>query len=107
MRKWPNRLGKLASATLLSMGSEIEGSTVFIIMIGRRPHGIPTTVDPVAAGSGGGLSGQYPFALQRVPNDVDARGSHFGAARQVGPDVLGCLRRQRSLPGAESRKVRR
>src|SRR5580704_17382017 len=37
MRKWPNRLGKLASATLLSMGPEIKDLVAFIIMIPRRP----------------------------------------------------------------------
>src|SRR5271170_2502103 len=37
MRKWPNRLGKLASATLFSMDRGSKNGIAFIIMIPRRP----------------------------------------------------------------------
>src|SRR5271170_3097580 len=36
MRKWPNRLGKLASATLFSMDRGSKNGIAFIIMIPRR-----------------------------------------------------------------------
>ncbi len=29
----------------------------------QAPHGTPTTVDPAAAGGGGGVAGEHPFAL--------------------------------------------
>src|ERR1700733_11139254 len=108
MRKWPNRLGKFASATLLSMGAGIEKSGCIHYNDQQAPHGIPTTLaNPAAAGGGGGVAGQHPFALWSLPKYVDARGSHFGATRQAGLDVLGHVRVERAVPRVESGQVRR
>src|SRR5580698_4558563 len=106
MRKWPKRLGKLASATLLSMGSRTEEVDNIHYNDPRRPHGIPTTlVDPAVAGGGGGVAGQHPFAFRSVSKDVDARGSHFGAARQTGAHVLGGLWRERPVSRAQPKQI--
>src|SRR5580698_7100561 len=108
MRKWPNRLGKLASATLLSMDSKTEEVDNIHYNDPRRPHGIPTTlVDPAVAGGGGGVAGEHPFAFRSVSKDVDARGSHFGAARQARTHVLGRVRRERPVPRAKPDQIRR
>ncbi len=100
MRKCPNRLGKLASAILVT----IAGRCFHYNDRQARDAGTATIAgDPTVEAGSGCVTRQHSIQVQRVPADVDARRADAGAAGEAGAELLGGLWRRccdaRTEPG--------